>query len=519
MALWFPDWPVQAVLCERSEALSPQSPVAVSAGHRIRVCGHAARARGVRRGMRVRQARAVCPELTVVDDDPDRDGREFEPVVAALGDVASSVEVLRPGLVAVEVGAVARYNGSEDRAAQLLIDAASRRGTDVVIGVADEISTAIVAAVVGRGASIGFLQRQPLRVLAAEEALGCDPEVVGALGDLGVSTLGELAALPVTSVATRFGAAGLRCHTIATARQARNVAPPITRAGWEVSHEPEEPITRVDTAAFVARTLAMRLHRVLAGAGVVCQVLRVTAGFTDGTDVSRLWRTSEALTEAATADRVRWQLDGWLTVRGEVDGDGTEGIIFLELAPLECVPPEMASGGLWDTGGASRALARQVIARVQSTLGVDAVLQPVPVGGRGVEDRIQLVPYGERRDPVRDPGGPWVGRIPGPLPARLGGGPNHPASRVALIGASGERVQVTAEAVLSAQPYALAWGKKHFLVTGWAGPWPVDDRWWSAEGNRYARLQVVGHEVDDDAAVAAWLLIWAAGRWRVEATY
>lgn len=530
MVLWFPDWPVQAVRLERDDLNDVEKPVAIAANYRIKVCGLAARKRGVRRGMKVRQAQAVCPELEVVDQDLDRDGRIFENIVASLGEVASSIEVLRPGLVAIDAAAAARYHGGEEIAAQLLIDAAARRGIDVEVGVADSLNTAIIAAraphgaVVGRGegASTSFLARQPMLMLVAEEALACDPDIIKTLVDLGISTLGELAALPVESLATRFGKAGVHCHNIATARYGRKVAPAVEGASWEISHVPEEPITRVDAAAFVARALAARLHQQLSEAGVVCQLLKVEADFSDGTQVSRVWRTGEPLSEAATADRVRWQLDGWLSVRGNVDEANEEdGIIALTLRPLECVPPDMAGGGLWDTGRSQKHVARQVIQRVQSTLGIDAVLQPIPAGGRGVEERIHFVAFGEAPDPVRAPQGSWPGKIPGPLPARLSAGINHPASRVVLIDASGKRVQVTAEALLSSIPYALSWGNKRYVVTAWAGPWPVDDRWWESSGKRYARLQVVGQAVsaESNEQISAWLLLWMEEKWRVEASY
>lgn len=529
MALWFPDWPVQAVRLTRDDPTHADHPFAIVQDHRIRACGLSARRGGVRRGMKVRQARAVCPDLEVIDADPERDARMFEGIIASLGEVAPSVEVLRPGLVIIAIDAAARYHGSEEIAAQLLIDAASRTGVDSITGVADEVTTAVIATrvagggVVQVGASTSFLERQPLGVLVAEEALGCDGRVVDVLRDLGVATLGELAAIPVGSVATRFGQAGLRCHAIATARQPRRVAPPLGVENWKISDVPEEPIRRVDAAAFRARALAVQLHARLAEAGVVCQVLRITADFTDGTTSSRVWRTSEPLTESGTADRVRWQLDGWLTTRGVVEG--TEGgITALWLTPLECVPPAMAGEGLWDVGTSHRVLARQVIERVQSTLGITAVLQPVPAGGRGVAERIILVPFGEQPDPVRRPGGDWPGRLPSPLPARLGGGINHPAAQVVLISASGTRITVTAEVRLTDSPHALGWGPCRYLVTGWAGPWPVDDCWWDSSGQRYARLQVVGRalsgaDADRGAEPRAWLLIWLKGRWRIEAIY
>ncbi|HET6826907.1 MAG TPA: DNA polymerase Y family protein, partial [Amnibacterium sp.] len=51
-------------------------------------------------------------------------------------------------------------------------------------------------------------------------------------------------------------------------------------------------------------------------------------------------------------------------------------------------------------------------------------------------------------------------------------------------------------------------------VTAWAGPWPVDERWWDPVAARSVhRLQVV----DDDGS--AWLLCYEAGRWWAEARY
>ena len=70
-----------------------------------------------------------------------------------------------------------------------------------------------------------------------------------------------------------------------------------------------------------------------------------------------------------------------------------------------------------------------------------------------------------------------------------------------------------------------AWGERRFVVTGWAGPWPVDEGWWStdASGERVARMQVVGREVsrtgEQAAAPTGWLLVWSRRSWRVEAVY
>ena len=50
-------------------------------------------------------------------------------------------------------------------------------------------------------------------------------------------------------------------------------------------------------------------------------------------------------------------------------------------------------------------------------------------------------------------------------------------------------------------------------VVAWAGPWPLEERWWEGGGRRRARLQVVLE------GGAAHLVYREAGRWWVEASY
>lgn len=514
-ALWFPDWPVHAARLAGDSADSADGaltePIAIAAHYRVVVCSAQARRAGVRRGMKVRAAQAVCPQLTVCEADPDRDGRIFASLAAGFDDVASSVEVLRPGLVIVDLAAAAKFHGSEDTVLEMLIDTAARKGIEAQAGAADEIATAVLAA--RRGVivdkSADFLATQPIGVLVAEVSFGIDPEVVRSLSQLGVHMLGDLAALPSTAVTTRFGQAGIACHRIARGAPDRRVAPELPTTEWAVGITPEEPIERVDAAAFAARHLAAALHEKLKNLGQTCVRLKVIAELENETRLERVWRTREALTEAATADRVRWQLDGWLT------GGGAGAIVSLVLEPLELARPD-AVEQLWNEGSSSDG-ARRVVERVQSTLGTDAVVQPALVGGRGVGERVTLVPFGDHAPEVRD--APWPGAIPAPLPARLGGGVAHPASRIVMVDSAGQLIQVTAEALLSGQPAALKWGDSYYAVTGWAGPWPVDSGWWGSDPQRVARLQVVGTRAGDDEKQYGWLLQWNKQQWRIEALY
>ena len=104
----------------------------------------------MRRGLRRREAQARCPQLHVATADPARDARFFEGVIAAVDDVVPRAEVLRPGLLVLPVRGAARYFGSEDAAAERLVDAVAAAGAECQVGIADQLPTAVFAARAGR---------------------------------------------------------------------------------------------------------------------------------------------------------------------------------------------------------------------------------------------------------------------------------------------------------------------------------------------------------------------------------
>lgn len=144
LALWCQDWP--AVAAAAAADLPATRPVAVLFGNRVVACSAVARFEGVRRGLRRREAQSRCPDLFLVQDDPDRDARLFEPVVSTVDATVPGVEVLRSGLLVLGARGAARFFGSEEAAAERLVDAVSALGVEAQIGIADELSTAVLAA-------------------------------------------------------------------------------------------------------------------------------------------------------------------------------------------------------------------------------------------------------------------------------------------------------------------------------------------------------------------------------------
>jgi protein ImuB len=356
--------------------------------------------------------------------------------------------------------------------------------------------------VIPPGGTAGFLATQPVSVLA-------DQDLAGLLKRLGLLTLGDLAALPASDVASRFGDAGEAVHRLARGLDLRPLAarPPADDLSVAREFDPPEPLA--EPVVFAAKTLAEQLHAGLAARGLTCVRVQVRITWADGEESSRLWRHDGLLTAAGVADRVRWQLDGWRAA--PPDGQYAQGGIgMLRLVPDQVVRATGHQLALWGEAVVSDRVARAAM-RVQAMLGHEAVLRPVTGGGRNVSEQGSQVPFGEKRVPRLAVGPPWPGQIMGAAPGVV-----YPVAREAEVTDDvGRLVTVTGRCVLSAAPARLVIGREPpRWITAWAGPWPLSERWWDpAAARRRARFQLA----TDDGRV--WLAVVRDRRWLIEAGY
>ncbi len=119
MVLWVPDWPIIALT--RSTRLDPATPLALIEKGHVFACSPAARAEGVKRGLRVREAQSRCTSLHVQPYDPVIDHRAFDTVITAIEQLMPGVQLLRPGRCAIRARGPARYYGGEKPAGLSLI--------------------------------------------------------------------------------------------------------------------------------------------------------------------------------------------------------------------------------------------------------------------------------------------------------------------------------------------------------------------------------------------------------------
>ena len=504
IVLWCPDWPVTAAM--RARELPAHSPVALIEKGQVFACSAAARAAGVARGLRLREAQSRCPELTVLPYEADLDIRSFEPVLAAIDEVMPGSQLLRPGVCAIRSRGPSRFYGSDDEAALWLLDTLDSLGIpDARVGIADGPFTAEHAArsttrprirIVPELGAAEFLAPLPVHLLQ-------DQHLVTLLQRLGIHTLGQFAALDAADVAGRFGQDGAHLHALAGGLDSRPVlarTPP--RELDSVIHF-EPPLDRIDQVAFGFRASADRFIEAITQAGLVVTSIRVEIDSDAGETSERTWLHPRSFTSADVIDRIRWQLQG-----GSAETGLSSPIAYVRVVPEAVDAIGHHEQGLWGTAADERI--HHALSRVQSMLGHGGVLTAVIGGGRSHTDRQTLVPWGDRPASAHDPDRPWQGRMPDPAPSTVFEA-RHP---VTVVSESGAVVTVDARGALSAPPTGFSSGGAMQRLTAWAGPWPVDERWWDASAAaRVNRFQVV-----DDAG-QAWLLANEGESWWAEARY
>ena len=535
VTVWCPDWPVVAA------GVPATTPAVVLHANRVVARSPAAAAEGVVIGQRRRQAQQLCPDVALLDHDPDRDARAFEPVVRAIGRFAPRLEVVEPGWLCLGARGPSRYFGGDERLAEQLVaavhgEAAAVERSGLGIGIADGRFAAGVAArragrapmVVAPGTSPAFLDPLPVAWL---HLLGeVDPELVGLFARMGLARLGDLAALPAGDVLARFGPSGRHAHHLAGGfddRLAGGTEPPPER---RVEQTFDDPVAQLEPLVFVGKHLADQLVAALAAEGRVCTRVVVTAETEHGERIERAWYRAAGLSAAAVVDRLRWQLDAWMT-----SGEVSAGVVLLRVAPDEVRGDDGDQVRLWGGPSAADERATRAVARLAGLVGDQGVLVPTWRGGRLPGDRYGWVPASttdltdaddtaERLRPrPRDGGdsgagggvvgraGPWPGSLPAPSPAIVPG----EAQRAELLDAAGHPVAVSGRGELTAAPATLVVGSRRpVAVASWAGPWPVDERWWEPTAHRrLARFQVVTTDG------TAHLLLAEHHAWWVAATY
>jgi protein ImuB len=375
-------------LLRRAVALAPEPGGAALVGE---VSGPA-EAHGVRAGMRLGEALARCAELVLVPADPVRAERAWEEVTLRLEGIGAEVFSEHAGEAFFEAdGLRGLWGGDVDG-----VLARARRAIEVPVrlGAGPSRFCAFAAAVrshprghrrpgrpvvVPRRRGRAFLAPLPVALLAARAGA----ELPERLEQLGIATLGALAALSDDAVADRFGEPGLLAL-----RLARGGEEKMKPRSPSVPLAAEIELPEVLHGSHLQRAVELLIDRLLADPqrrGRTVRRLRLSARLAGGGG----WRCERVLRRAGAAQRtLRLVLDGAIE-----ELPGPAELLRLEATALG--PPAGDQLTLTRSEEERRNRLAEAVRQVRAAAGRESVLRVLDVDpqSRLPERRAVLTPY------------------------------------------------------------------------------------------------------------------------------
>lgn len=279
-------------------------PVAVGGtGNRgvIASASYEARASGVRSAQPTSVARRLCPELIVVSPSHGKYGELSVQVFDVFNSFTPRVEGLSLDEAFLDVGGLRHHFESPVAVGEAIrVKIRSDIGLPCSVGVA---STKFVAKLASKAAKPDGLrhidslgQKAFLHALAVEELWGVGPATLAGLQRLGIATVGDLAALPESTISAALGPSqGAHLHALANGVDDRNVesASETKQISVEETYSHDlEGRNLVESALLAhAQRLAMRLRQ----ASALPRTISLKVRYDDFTTVTRSRTRAEGI--------------------------------------------------------------------------------------------------------------------------------------------------------------------------------------------------------------------------------
>ena len=463
---------------------------------RVAATSREAERRGIAAGMALAEAKALAADLLALPWDEEHIARAALEAVTAF--LAASPRISwekrtdGQGVWWIDAAGL----GSEVKLADRLLAIASGFGFGPVhAGIASSAIAAYAATYGGRtdARRYGRTGRRPRIVPPGDDAaylapfpvtlLDLDDDLAETLRGLGLTTLGQLAALEADEVDARFGPEGLAAHRRARGLDARGPSTPRDDALPVVEVELGGPVATAEPLLFVLRGALATLGDALRAKGLAARELGLALQLDDGSTAERAVRPARPTSHADVLfDHCRAALENWLL---------PEPATGLLLRAALTVPAAGEQGDLLAPRWADPAALAAAFDRIRGSEGSDAVAVP--------EARDAHLPADQ---------GSWTH---GPMEARTHGAAQPSAAglqaALRLLGAP-VPVQVRlGRDGLAAFKHDDCWHD----VTGWSGPERLAPRWWL--GAEAARDYYATRTADG----AFWLLYRAVGgQWFLE---
>ncbi len=237
---------------------------------------------GLRRGLSLAQARAMCPALIVTEEDTTADARLLRDIAGWCQRYTPLVGLDPPDGVLFDIAGCAHLFGGEAALIDDLMHRVRAFGFMAHAGVAGTIGAAWAMARYGQGGFIASgCEREQLLPLPLS-ALRIDAETAASLGRVGFKRIGDIVDLPRAPLAARFGAGVLRQLDRALGLEGEPLTPLLPVAPYFVEQPFPEPIAREEDILAVIERLARRLAAMLERRGEGLRRVELALFRTDG---------------------------------------------------------------------------------------------------------------------------------------------------------------------------------------------------------------------------------------------
>jgi protein ImuB len=251
---------------------------------RVVAASRLARRAGVRPGLTLTQARALIPKLVARARDAECERAAQEALLEIADRFSPRVEDAGEGIAYLDVEGIDRRfagePGPELNLGRTLLAAAEAASLPAKAGIASSKLAARVAAglpespsVVPAGQEAAFLAPLPLSRLSPLLQTG---DLAATFARWGIHTIGELAGLPGSRLASRLGNAGRELHATARGFDPRPLAPRQPPAAFHEGLDLEWPLVALEPFLFVGRAALERLAQRLETNGLACARLELT---------------------------------------------------------------------------------------------------------------------------------------------------------------------------------------------------------------------------------------------------
>ena len=273
-----------------------------------------ARLAGLERGMPVRKAQRLCPDLIILPPNPKLYARASRALHEILRIFAPAIEPRGYGHAFLDLTGTGRLFGPpQDVAARIRREASERLGLPLSVGIATNklVSQAAIRAdrlvlsgdellYVPVGNERSFLAPHPLDVLPE-----LDAGMRARLEDYQLDLIGEVAALSESALCAVFGRSGRMLRARAQGIDPRPVLPPERQAEFQVVHSLATDTNDLGVLHLILRGMSDRLGRRVRARGLAAGRLRLEATYADYTAAARAVSLSAAVLDAELWDAAR----------------------------------------------------------------------------------------------------------------------------------------------------------------------------------------------------------------------